>query len=243
MPQDLSRDVRWLKCYAVLSTLGFAVVALAAFRGQARSARFDVLDVERLNVLTRDGKYAVVISNADRMPGNVLAGKEHPYPGSRGGGLLFFNRDGDEAGGLIFDNEHRDTSILAFGQLSLDRFGSDQVAALRYYEDPGGWWDAGLQVSHFTRGSLYEWHSSRDSLLQLPPARRDSATRALRTRFIREGKFEIKRVFVGEEGRNAILRMNDTRGRTRIRMMVDSLNVARIEFLDEKGAVVQRIPQ
>jgi hypothetical protein len=132
---------------------------------------------------------------------------------------------------------------MSFGQLSLDRYGSDQVAALRYYEDPSGYWDAGLQIAHYVRGGLFEWHAIRDSLLQLPAPQRDSAIAQLRRRFFREGKFEIKRAFFGEEGRDAVLRLNDTRGRTRIRMVVDSLNVARLEFLDDKGAVVQRLPQ
>jgi hypothetical protein len=47
-------------------------------------------------------------------------------------------------------------------------------------------------------------------------------------------------------GRNlakaAIVNLGDRMGRTRLRLLVDSLGSARIEFLDENGAVVQRIP-
>jgi hypothetical protein len=236
----LARDVRWLKRYAIVSSLMVAVVTVAAFRPQG-TARFQVLEVERLNVVTKDGKFAVVVSNADRLPGNVIGGKEHAAGGSRGAGLLFYNRDGDEAGGLIMDSQRRDTSVSAFGQLSIDRYGSDQVAALRYVEDPTGW-VAGLEVAHYPRGSLYEWHAARDSLLQLPAAQRDSAMQRLRGRFIREGKFEIKRLFAGEVGRDAIVRLNDTRGRARIRLVVDSLDVARLEFLDARGNLIQRLP-
>jgi hypothetical protein len=237
----IARDVRWLKRYAVVSSLLMILFGISAFRQQPARARFEVLEVERLNVVTKDGKLAVVVSNAERMPGNVVGGKEHAFNGSRGNGMMFYNRDGDEAGALIMDNEHRDTSITAWGQLSIDRYGSDQVAALRYVEEPSGW-VAGLEVAHYPRGVLFEWHAARDSLLQLPPAQRDSGIQQLRRRFIREGKFEIKRLFAGEIGRDAVVRLNDTRGRTRIRMIVDSLDMARLEFLDARGTVVQRLP-
>jgi hypothetical protein len=187
MSDSVARDVRFLKRYAVVSSLLLVLVVVSAFRQQS-TARFDVIETERINVVTKDGKLAVVMSNATRMPGNVIAGKEHPFDGSRGNGLLFYNRDGDEAGGLLMDNERRganDSSLTAWGQLSIDRYGSDQVAALRYVEEPSGW-VAALEVAHYPRGGLVEWHAARDSLFPLPPAQRDSALQQLRRRFFRE---------------------------------------------------------
>jgi hypothetical protein len=229
----LERHIRQLRIAVV-------VLLVAAFAGPAQQGRFTVLDVERLNVRAPNGNYVVVMANAERLPGNVIGGKEH-QSGRRGGGLLFYNAQGDEAGGLIFDSERKDTAVTAFGQLSLDRFQSDQVVALRYVEDPEGW-TAGLQVSHFLRDVLLEWHAARDSILALPAARQDSAMQALRRRFFRAGKWEIPRVFVGERGKTALLRMNDMRGRARIRMIVDSLDVARLEFLNDSGRVVHSVP-
>lgn len=50
-------------------------------------------------------------------------------------------------------------------------------------------------------------------------------------------------MWVGERGRTASVDLNDTRGRPRIRMVVDSLDVARLEFLDQEGRVVERLPR
>lgn len=237
--------MRWLRAYAVASGLALLVVLGAAFRGE-RHGRFEVVDAERINVRTPDGRMAVVIATDARLPGNIIRGKEHPSP-HRGNGLLFYDNQGNEQGGLIFQGElkvaGRDTSVTAGGQLSLDRFESDQVAAIRYLEDPEQGFIAGLQVSHFPRHNIAEWWAARDSIDRLPAAARDTALRSLRRRFMREGRWEIPRVFVGEHGRTALMQMRDTRGRERIRLVVDSADVARLEFLDAEGKVVSRLPQ
>ena len=243
MNEDLQRirkDLRIVKAWALVTTLILGVVLLTGWKQPVPKERFTELDVERFNVVSADGKRAVVISNANRMPGNVMGGKEYPRQGSRGSGLLFYNAAGNEAGGLIFDSGMSDTAVDAFGQLSLDRFGSDQVATLRYAEGQGGW-NAGLQVSHFVRNALYEWFAANDSIMKLPPGNQETAREALVGRFVKAGKWEIPRGFVGEEGRTAILEMRDTKGHTRIRLSVDSSDVPRLQVLDSKGKIVKSI--
>ena len=241
----LERQVRWLRAYAAGSAAVMLVVLAAAFRGE-RHGRFEVIDAERINVRTPDGRMAVVIATDERLPGNIMRGKEHPSP-HRGNGLLFYDNLGNEQGGLVFHGEARvsgrDTAIAAGGQLSLDRFESDQVAAVRYLEDPDNGWSAGLQVSHFPAHNVAEWLAAQDSIAALPEAAQPSARRTLRARFLREGKWETPRLFAGEHGRTASVELNDTRGRQRIRLLVDSVDVARLEFLDAEGKVVARYPQ
>jgi hypothetical protein len=57
-----------------------------------------------------------------------------------------------------------------------------------------------------------------------------------------EGKWEINRVFVGQEQGAAGMRIHDRAGRMRIRIVVDSLDVPRLEFLDVQGNVLQTLP-
>jgi hypothetical protein len=245
MPPDpalsqLQREVRFLKAYTAGSTLLFLVFALGAF-SYAHKQRFSEIDVERINVVEPDGRLAVVIANEARLPGNIMNGRE--YSDREGThGLLFYNSEGDEAGGLTFSSERTPDGIRASGHLSLDRFESDQVVTLNYSEGPGNW-SAGLHVSHLPPHILVEWGAAQDSIKQLPEAERPAAMRALRRRFFTAGKWEVKRVFVGEEGRTAQVRINDTSGRPRIRMVVDSLNVARLEFLNAEGEVISQFPE
>ena len=52
-----------------------------------------------------------------------------------------------------------------------------------------------------------------------------------------------QRLFVGKEGERALLVLSDRQGRTRIRMVVDGDGTPYLDFLDEDGALVQRLPE
>ena len=69
MESRLEKDVRILKVYAVVATLLCAVFVLAAFTTQSRKQKFEELDVERINVVEKDGQVKMVISNKERLPG------------------------------------------------------------------------------------------------------------------------------------------------------------------------------
>ena len=52
-----------------------------------------------------------------------------------------------------------------------------------------------------------------------------------------------QRVFVGKtREKAAALTLSDPQGRPRLLLMVDAQGAAKLEFLDEKGNVVQRLP-
>src|SRR5437764_266842 len=142
MTQQLERDVRFLKRYAIASTTLFVVVTLAAFTRQGGSqggkTKFDEIDVERINVMEPDGKYRMVISNRPRSIGPIYKGKPFGYAGGGRPGLIFFNDEGTENGGLTFTGR-RDTSgkVNASTHMSFDQFNSDQVLNLDYGESKG----------------------------------------------------------------------------------------------------------
>src|SRR5215467_5493007 len=107
MDTTLVRDVRWLKLYALTSTAAFVVLALAAFQRPPTSqkTKFEEIDVERINVVEKDGKLRLVISNRDRSPGPIAYGKPFGYPGGSRPGMIFFNDEGSENGGLTFSGK------------------------------------------------------------------------------------------------------------------------------------------
>lgn len=103
----------------------------------ADNVRFEEIDVERINVVTADGKVKLVLSNEERFPGIMVGGKEHKgWRASSHPGMLFYNDRGDECGGLVFqggpERRTREGWQWAAGQLLFDRYGGDQVVSVGY---------------------------------------------------------------------------------------------------------------
>jgi hypothetical protein len=244
--RDLERDVRFLKRYAILSTLAFGVLAVAAFRqGQQTQERtkFQEIDVERINVLEPDGSYRLVISNRPRSIGPIYKGKPFGYAGGTRPGLIFFNDEGTENGGLTFTGSRRPDGTFTSGLgMSFDQFNQDQVVTLRY-DDNNGQRRLGLNILDRADVDIYDLVMARDSIMKMPAgASRDSALAKLMAP--RNGEpLAAQRVFVGRDrSRSAIVLLADRQGKTRLRLSVDSLGAARIEFLDADGKVTQTLP-
>jgi hypothetical protein len=147
MSANLERDVRFLKRYAVVSTLVVGALVLAGFQ-QSTKTKFDEIDVERINVVEPDGKLRLVISNRTRSIGPIYKGKPFGYPGGTRPGLIFFNDEGTENGGLTFTGSRQPNGTFTSSLgMSFDQFDQDQVMTLRYDDNNGqrdsvGWGSA-----------------------------------------------------------------------------------------------------
>src|ERR1041385_6998236 len=85
---------------AVLSTV-FAVILLTGAKSPQTKA-FDEIQVHRINIVEPDGTLRMVISNHARLPGVIVKGKESKPFDRPQAGMLFYNDEGSENGGLIF---------------------------------------------------------------------------------------------------------------------------------------------
>ena len=120
----------------VLTTLlaGFTLAASAA----AKVQRFDEIDVHRINVREPDGTLRMVISNHTRLPGVIVRGKENPPVDRPYAGMLFYNDEGTENGGLVFGGRRNANGevVDAGVALSFDRYGaSSQFVQLAGVQD------------------------------------------------------------------------------------------------------------
>ncbi|MBW3535248.1 MAG: hypothetical protein KY453_08555 [Gemmatimonadetes bacterium] len=241
---DLRTQLRLLKAWAALSGIVLVVLAVAAFRPPQERIR--ILEVERINVVEPDGRLALAISSSAHIPGPILEGEELPreLSGGRVGsaGMLFYNERGDEVGGLVYSGiEREDGGYAARGALTFDQFRQDQVVSLQYGDD-GESRSAGVHV--WDRSTEVTVHELVDVIMATrgePGPERDAAEARL-AEMRRPGELGTHRVFLGSQDRTAALRLEDTLGRTRVRLYVDSLDVARLEFLDEAGEVVLALP-
>ena len=103
--KKMQRELRLLKGWAVLSTVLFGVFILVGADTQGK-AKFDEIDTQRINILGADGKLRLTLSNNEKSPGPIIGGKSmKSRDGKRGAGLLFFNDNGDECGGMTWHGE------------------------------------------------------------------------------------------------------------------------------------------
>ncbi len=132
---------------AVLSTT-FAFVLLVGAKSH-RSQTFDEIQVHRINVVEPDGTLRMVISDRDRLPGVIVKGKESPKVDRPGAGMLFYNNEGTENGGLVFGGHRNEKGeIVDSGvSLSFDKYGQgSQIVQLAGVDDKDNQF-AGLAVN------------------------------------------------------------------------------------------------
>jgi hypothetical protein len=246
MTEDPDRQVRVLKGYALVSTTLTAVLALAAFAGPQKQ-RFTEIDVERINVVESDGTLRLTISNHARLPDPVIGGKSYPLRGggaAGSAGMIFFNDEGNENGGLTWTGARTAQGYRASAGMAFDQFDQDETVTLNY-SDNNGRRSAGLAINDRPNAPIQAFADSLMAIRALPEGPdRDRRMEQFRRDVAARGEGGNRRVFVGKDPeKNAVVTLADPRGRPRLRLTVDSLGTAQIEFLDENGQVTQRLPE
>jgi hypothetical protein len=233
MESKIARDVRYLKIYAGVITLVCGVLLLTAFQS-SKNQKFSEIDVERINVVEKDGRLKMVISNAERQHPGMNAGKLIERKEGRDARILFFNDHGDECAGFEFGGKIVDGKTEAYGSFTMDQFGQDETLKLKY-EDFNGWRRAAMIVQDRSNVPQPEWAEKYKAAMKMKDGpEKDAALKPLSAPY---------RAYFGKtrENGSAVL-LSDTEGRTRISMMVDKDGKASLNFLDEKGNVIQSFP-
>lgn len=240
--KSLRRELRFLRAYALTSSLILVVLCTAAFRqstsSQLANQTFGEITVGRMNVVDADGKLRLVISNKDRQHPGMMDGKmiERPRPVA---GLLFFNEEGDEVGGLTFTGREVNGDRRANAGIMFDQFKQDQTIGITYSEG-GGRRSAGLLVWDRPDTKL------GDIVEKLNAARKieDPEEQKKAIAAISAGAGPApRRLFVGKTpDKAAMISLSDGSGKPRLNLTVDAAGNPRIEFLDAEGKVVARLP-
>ncbi|MEK6322546.1 MAG: hypothetical protein AABN33_12795 [Acidobacteriota bacterium] len=237
MMSKLEKEIRFLKVYAVVTTLLFGVLVFSAFQQANQKTKFTEIDVERINIIEKDGKLKMVISNSERQHPGIVDGKT--LSRKRPPGMLFFNEKGDECGGLGFDGNQKDGKANAGALLAFDRFRQDQTVGIQYGEANGQYF-AGLRVwdrPDTSLGPVIEKLVAIEKMSEGP-----EKTAAMKE--LREMPGGAERVMVGRDREQAaVVRLSDANGKPRIKLSVDVAGLPKLEFLDETGKVTYSLPQ
>jgi hypothetical protein len=235
--EKIEKEIRRLKIYAGIVTLICAVVFLTAFAARQKQ-KFEEIDVERINVVEKDGKLKMVIANQERQHPGIVDGKSFSErQGQRAPGIIFFSEKGDEIGGLVFSG---DTGQGQGGSLTFDKFRGDQTIQFTHAESKDGDYFAGLRVND-QNTPLLDLISKREEIEKLPTKEaKDAAYQELRDKDF----FPVNRLIIGKgRDKSSIIELKDAKGKSRIQISVAANGNPKLNFLDETGKVIYSLPE
>jgi hypothetical protein len=233
----------WVFVWLTVLSAALGYVALGQAAAERKVTDFDEINVHRINIIEPDGKPRVIISDRARMAGLYWGGKEYRHPTRDEGGLLFFNDDGDEVGGMAFSNRRKGDNYGASSSLLFDQYKQDQTLGLQYSEENGKR-RAGLQVWDRPNQSLQPAVELSDALAKAKTEQERTAIRARMDELVKSwGPHPVaERLFAGKSLDDAVVKLADKQGRARLVLKVDGAGNASIDVLDESGAVTRHFP-
>lgn len=241
----IQKQLRILQVYAVLSVLGFWAILLMALKPAQQKAKFDELEVGRINVVEPDGKLRLVISNNAKSPGLAMGGKYFAArEGTRGAGLIFYNDEGNENGGLAYSGKSVDGKPNADGLLAFDQYGQDQIVGITYRQHDTKK-VAGLQVWERSDTPLLPLAEKIDEIEKMKDGpEKSAAMKKVREEAVEKGEVGATRLFAGRsDNDDATVMLNDVKGKPRIVMSVESNGTPTLKFMDAEGKVIETLPR
>ncbi len=230
---------KFLAIYSGSVTAAALILLMHAFAPFGdKKARFEEITVQRINVVEPDGTLRMVMTNKTFFPGNILKGKDHPNnTRPRTAGVLFYNDEGTENGGLVFAGaKGPDGKISAGGGLSFDQYEQDQVLQLLQYE-VGGQRYAGFKVNDAPDISMDYAVSDTLDKMKDGPAKEVEKAKYQKTYGLKN------RIFIGKRFDHSVsMELRDQEERARIIIKVTPEGTPIMQFLDEKGKITSQLP-
>lgn len=215
MPKDWLRQKTLPVLVGVLALGVWALVAIQFSAGGGASAarvdtdaRFDRIMVEAIDIVDPDGTVRMTIGNRTNFPPARYRGQEIERSIDDAVGLVFYEANGDEAGGLIqasLRDQNQSALILDYTHQI-----TDGIGLIKQEGADGEEWRAGLFISD----------------------RRPYVTGPLTSS---QG---VERILLSNSNQDAALVISDPAGNPRIRIGVDRDGVAFMIILDKDGEIV-----
>lgn len=233
---SLVSQIRFLQIAVVLLVLSTTLLAINCFHPLLPKQTFRLLEAERINIREKGILKAALSNSAGFSEGDRASGAKFS-------GLMFYNEEGQETGGLVYRGKAIPGGQDADVSLSMDQYNQDQNVYLHHEElkDANGLRiDDGLTVN-----SRPDWKNVKEEyqiyhqLQKLSGEERD----ALQLKSIREGKSSTRRLFFGVQRGikndssydDAGIFIKNKWGRNAIKLYVDNDNKPHFEVYDPLG--------
>jgi hypothetical protein len=231
----------WVLAWLTAMSGAVVLMAFGHTAAQSQVTNFDEINVRRVNIIEGDGKPRLILSSRDRMPNIIYNGKEYLFH-NNSSGMVFYNDDGSEAGGMAWDNHDEGQGYEADSALHFDQYDQDNTVRL-IYRDQNGVRQAGLSIMDRPNSSLVDVLELYDQVQLAETAAERAALQAELDAIAQSyEKSTAERFFAGKQSGDSVVRLADNQGRPRLVLKVDISGQPSVEFLDEAGRVVHRIP-
>lgn len=245
----MNREIVFLRAFAVATVAGIVMITSTAFKN-AGNQKFNEIDVERINIVEKDGTVKMIITNVERFPNGTAKINNRPTNVDRKkrSGMLFFNEDGIECGGFIYDGKKNTNGHSSGLSLTYDQYDGDQVIQLLTQDYKEG-------DKRFVGSSLmFNDRPSKESQSQTAQIMKELDELGKKDPKAAEEKYKMyeakgliggaPRVMLGKSrSENNGLFLFDDKGMPRAMFYVDKNNNAKLDFFDDKGNVISSFPQ
>lgn len=237
-----------LRSIAVASVAGVMLLSNLAFKNNGPQ-HFDEITVHRINIVEPDGTVKMVITNADKFPNDqvLVNGRSLTKDRKKRSGMLYFNEDGIECGGFIYDGKKKADGHSAGMSLTYDQYDGDQVMQLLTTDEK-------KDGNRFVSGSLvFNQRPVNESMPRVEQIYAELAQLGKTNETAAQKKYEdyksqglvgaTPRIMLGKSrSENNGLFLFDNKGVPRAMFYVDKNNEAKLDFLDENGKAVLSLP-
>jgi hypothetical protein len=241
LESSLLRQIRILQFCVAFLFLTTAVLVFDLFHPLLSVRRFKIIEAGKVDIREANGVLKASLSNSAGFKVFGRAQQDVTFSG-----LMFYNEEGAETGGLVYEGKAIPGGQHASVGLTFDQYRQDQNVYLHHDEDK----DAnGLSISDglavnarpdYTAGK--EEYAIYDRLLRIPPEQQDR----LQLESVQAGKVAAKRLFFGVQRGvkdhqpydNSGVFIRNKWGRNAIKLYVDNDNKPHFEIYDPLGKQV-----
>ncbi len=245
----MNKELVFLRSFAATTVCGIVFLSSVAFKNSGNQ-KFAEIDVQRINIVEPDGTVKMIITNVDRFPqGNdTINGRPTNEGRKQRSGMLFFNEEGMECGGFIYDGMKTANGHSAGMSLTYDQYDGDQVMQILMRDDKNG-------DDRFVRSSI----AFIDQPAKETQARRSEINKELeelgkKDRKAMQEKYQeykaqglvgaVDRMVLGKtRGESNGLFLFDDKGMPRAMFYIDKENNAQLDFYDESGNTIASFPE
>lgn len=245
----MNRELVFLRTFAAAAVVGMVFITSTAFK-KFGNQKFTEIDVERINIVEKDGTVKMIVTNVERFPnGNdIINDRETNTDRKKRSGMLFFNEDGIECGGFIYDGKKTENGHAAGLSLTYDQYDGDQVMQLLTQ-------DVGKGEKRFVSSTLAfndrPAKESQGKTAEIIKELHELRSRDPKAADIKYKEYEeqgmiggVPRVMLGKsKSQNNGLFLFDDKGMPRAMFYVDKENNAKLDFFDAKGHTIASFPE